>query len=124
MLNDGDLKHLRGRFVEEVMRPMAGMDHRFDTWTDLLAEPSTKTISAFLDEPLLPEDVAGNLTALLLSIGLAMAGDVLHGVPLPIDWNGASMRRWQLRRELARSVERMTDAQLQMLVLHAHTVLA
>lgn len=124
MLNDDDLNHFRSRFVEEVMRAMGDTDHRFDTWTDLLAEPSAATISDFLDEPLLPEDVAGNLTALLLSIGLTAAGDVLHGVPLPIDWNGASMRRWQLRRELAGAVERMTTDQLQALVFHAHGVLA
>ena len=124
MLSDDDLNHFRERFVEEVMRPMAGTDHRFDTWTDLLAEPCAPTISAFLYEPLLPEDVAGNFTALLLSIGLATAADVLKGVPLPIDYPGVSMRRWQLRRELDRAVERMTDAQLQALVFHVRGVLA
>lgn len=124
MLNDDDLNHLRSRFVEEVMGPMQDTDHAFETWTDLLAEPCAQTLSAFLDELLLPEDVAGALTALLLSIGLATAGDVLHGAPLPLDWNGASMRRWQLRRELAGFVERMSDAQLQALVFHAHGVMA
>ena len=124
MLNDDDLMHLRGRFVEEVMRPMGDMAHSFDTWTELLAEPTAATISAFLDEPALPEDVAGALTALLLSIVLATAGDVLHGVPLPIDYEGVSLRRWQLRRELDRAVERMTDAQLQRLVFQSHGVLA
>lgn len=124
MLSDDDLIHFRERFVEEVMRPMSNTDHRFETWTDLLAEPSAATISAFLDEPLLPEDVAGNFTALLLSIGLAKAADVLKGVPLPIDYPGASLRRWQLRRELDQAVGALTDAQLQALVFHVRGVLA
>lgn len=124
MLSDDDLMHFRTRFVEEVMRPMAGTDHAFGSWTDLLAEPNAQTILDFLDEPLLPEDVAGALTALLLSIGLATAGDVLKGVPLPIDYPGATLRRWQLRRELGQAVQRMTDAQLQGLVFHSKGMLA
>lgn len=124
MLSDDEIKAFREQYAAIVIKPFPVTGHQIEVWNEVLWQPTAATISAFLDDPAIPDDVAGPLLGLLAEIGIACSGDVLHGAPLPIDWNGPSMRRWQLRRELDSLADRLTDAQLQMLVFHSHGVLA
>lgn len=119
MLSDEELKRFRDKYIDIVIKPHPATKHQIKVWNDLLWQPTATTVSLFLDNPDVPEDVAGRLLGMMAELGIACAAEVLHGVPLPIDHAGKSMRRWQLKRELGGIVEQMTDAQLQALAFYA-----
>lgn len=124
MLTEAQLDDFRDRYIQIVIAPHQALGRNIPAWNEAIHDPDSSHISAFLDEPAVPHDVAGPLLGLMAEIGIAHAPDVLKGVPLPVSWDGKSMRRWQLRRELDGLVGQMSDAQLQMIVFHAHGQLA
>jgi hypothetical protein len=121
MLSDIELDRLRHMFFDAGYRIAIEMREEDANlmWADVLLDPTPDNLRALLVE------LQGTLwhrylVNAIVEIGYASAADVLVNVPLPLD--DVPIRRWQLRRHLARAVERMSDDQLQSLVWRAQGI--
>lgn len=121
MLNDTDLEGLRAVFSDRIIAPMR--DHELsgdDAWTGFVFDPKELTARAIMDDKAVPEAVRLRVVDLMIEIGVRHASDVLAVAPLPLD--DVPDRRWQLRRELSKLVDRMDLEDLQQAVRYAHAV--
>lgn len=121
MLDDKDLEGLRGVFSERILAPMR--DHALpgdDAWTEFVFDPKEATARAIMDDKSVPENVRLRVVDLMIEVGVRHVADVLAVAPLPLD--DVPDRRWQLRRELSKLVDRMSVEDLQRAVWHAHAL--
>jgi hypothetical protein len=123
MLSDSELVRLRRLFVDACVQlphdPSAPSGAAV-WWGRTLIDATPENIRQLLDA-LRGTEWHTRLLVALIEIGTASARDILAGVPAPID--EVKDTRWQLRRELERAVEGMSDHEMQKLVWRVAGVL-
>lgn len=116
MQSNSELVRLRKLFVDACVK----LPHDLSApagakvwWGRTLIDATPENIRQLLDTTRSTEWHT-RLLVTLIEIGTAAARDILTGVPASLD--DVTDRRWQLRRELERAVEGMSDHELQKLV--------
>lgn len=121
MVDDVELARMRELYSELILRP--GYDHDIGTegpWFDFLHTRHLPQCRALIVSKQVPHVVRDGAISLFAEIGMLVADDVLMSAPVPIDEVGD--RRWRLRRELGKLVDRMDLEDLQRAVWHAHAL--
>jgi uncharacterized protein (DUF433 family) len=117
MLSDDELMRMRTLYFEAGYDiALEGDEDKVLAWAATLLDQTPADFRALLLE-VYGTRWHARLREAFLEIGFAAAPEVLANVPLPLD--DVPIRRWQLRRELARAVEAIDDAALQQLVYTA-----
>ncbi|WEJ31719.1 hypothetical protein [Devosia sp. SD17-2] len=119
MLSDHELERLRRLFVDAcVQLPFdeTAPEGAAVWWGRTLIDATPENIRQLLDA-LRGTEWHTRLLVALIEIGTACAGDVLVGVPAPLD--DVTDKRWQLRRELDRAIDDLQDVDLHMLIFKA-----
>lgn len=120
MLSDAELNRLRDAFFQTLVPLTYAKDEAVKlAWADLLLDPSAANMRTLM-AAVPGGDTHWLLLGELVEIGIAHCSDVLIDIPSDLDRVGN--RRWQLRREVGRIIDGMTDDRLQQLVDRARSL--